>query len=388
MKILTIQAAYFPMIGGAEVFHQRTAEWLVKQGYQIDVVTCTWNKPDIAWKNWQKEHEVINGVNIYRVKPWFYRQYLKTFGAIWPLYCKSLQLIKENKYDLIHAHIFPASIVGALLKKKTGVPLVITVQGGDLADYLETGGNFNWILSPIIKWSLRKSNTVHTVSTHMKHIVKRMGVKNIKVIPNGVDATLFKPRNKDLLRKKFCLPKEKFIIISNSRLTYKNGIDLLIRSVSKLPDKKLWLILLVGDGEERKKLENLAGELNLKNQIKFLGYKDRETTAEFLSLADVFVRPSRQEGFGIAFLEAMASGLPVIGVKTGGIIEIVKNGAEGFLVSKENIYGLINVLDRIRDNVELRQKLGKNGRRKAIRKYSWNKIYPLIENLYQRIINR
>jgi len=385
MKILTIQAAYYPMIGGAEVFHQRTAEWMVKQGHQVDVATCVWDKPDVAWKNWQKGYEVINGVNIYRVRPWFYAQYLKSFGSIWPLYNRALQLIKVNKYELIHAHISPASIIGALLKRKTGLPLIITVQGGDLADYLETGSSFNWLLEPIIKWALKKSDTVHTVSTYMKHIVKSMGAKSIKVVPNGVDTKLFRQRGKKVLRKKYKIDLDKYIIISHSRLTPKNGLDILIKAVDRLPNKEKVVLLLIGGGEQDNELKELAKKLDLGNLVKFYGYQDRETTAELLALSDVFVRPSRQEGFGIAFLEAMACGLAVVGAKVGGIPEIITDGSDGVLVNKEDIISLRDTLQKLQDDEGLRTKLGIQGRKKAEKDYSWTKISNDLEEIYKRV---
>ena len=385
MKILTIQAAYFPMIGGAEVFHQRTAEWLAKKGHQIDVLTCIWDKPDLAWKNWQKEHEVINEVNIYRVRPWFYTQYFKSLGSIWPLYNRALQLIKVNEYDLIHSHIFPASIIGALLKRKTGLPLLTTVQGGDLADYLETGSSFNWLLKPIIKWALEKSDIVHTVSTHMEIAVKKLGIMNTKVIPNGVDIKLFRRRDKRALKNKYKIDLDKFIIVSHSRLTPKNGLDILIKAIDRLQNQEKVILLLVGGGEQKKELKELVKKLDLESLVKFYGYQDRQTTAELLALSDVFVRPSRQEGFGIAFLEAMASGLPVIGTKQGGIKEIIKHGEEGILAPVDKTDSLALAIQTLRKKIKLRILMGQKGREKVIKTYSWVKISNDLEEVYRKV---
>jgi hypothetical protein len=375
------------MIGGAEVFHQKTAEWLVKQGHEVDVVTCIWDKPDVPWRNWQKNKEVINEVTVYRVRPWFYIQYLKSFGAILPLYKKSLQLIKEKNYDMIHAHIFPALIVGALLKRKTGLPLVTTIQGGDLADYSETGSTVSWLLKPIISYSLKKANVVHTVSTHMENSVKRFGVKNTKVIPNGVDTLLFKPRNKNKLRAKYEIPNNKYVIISHSRLTPKNGLDILIKAVSRLPDKDQVLVLLVGGGEQEEELRNLVKKLRLGRFVKFLGYKERKITAELLSLADMFVRPSCQEGFGIAFLEAMASGLPVIGTKVGGITDIVKDRSNGMLVGSEDVTGLLETIKIVLNDAVLRTKMGDKGLSDVSDKYNWEELSKKLLDVYKGINN-
>ena len=385
MKILTIQAAYFPMIGGAEVFHQKTAEYLVAKEHQVDVITCLWKKPDVFWRNWRKKEEILNGVNIHRVKPWFYRQYLKSIGAIWPLYKKALQLIKVNKYDLIHAHIFPSSVIGALIKKKTNLPLIITVQGGDVADYSETGRDWSWLLEPFISWSLRQADIVHVVSNYMEEIVKKLGVKRVKMIPNGVDSSLYKPRDKKKLKRKYRISQNKFVIISHSRLTPKNGLDLLIKSINKFSDKHKILLLLVGGGEQEKSLKQLVKKLKLEKQVRFLGYQSKEKTAELLSMADLFVRPSRNEGFGIAFLEAMASGLAVIGTNQGGIKELIKPGREGLLISVREREALTLAIDNLRKNNELRKKMGQQGRRKVIKSYSWNTITNDLEEIYKQV---
>jgi len=397
------------MIGGAEVFHQKTAEWLVRNGHQVDVVTCIWDKPDIPWKNWLKKKEIINGVTVYRVKPWFYQRYLKSIGAIWPLYQKSLQLIEDGSrlahlhpedppaggdegshknYDLIHAHIFPALIVGALLKKKTALPLITTIQGGDVADYSETGSKLGLILKPIISWSLKQTNLVHTVSTHMENSVKKLGVTNTKVIPNGVDTLLFKPRNKKKLRTKYEIPNTKYVIISHSRLTPKNGLDILIRAIYNLTDKKQILVLLVGGGEQEQELRELVISLKLTQQIKFLGYKNRRVTAELLSLSDLFVRPSREEGFGIAFIEAMASGLPVIGTSIGGITGIINNGETGLLVAKSSSVLLEKMMNRLLNDRPLCSKLGNAARREVESKYNWGVVARQLDSLYSSSVNK
>ncbi|OGD63385.1 hypothetical protein A2160_02790 [Candidatus Beckwithbacteria bacterium RBG_13_42_9] len=387
MRILTIQASYFPMIGGAEIFHQKTAEWMVKQRHQVDVVTCIWDKPDVKRKSWKRNQEIISGVSIFRVKPWFYIHYLKSIGSIWPLYCQSLQLIKLKKYDLIHAHIFPASIVGALLKKATGLPLIITVQGGDMADYAETGSNFSFFIKPIISRALKKADLVHTVSDQLKRDVKKIGAMNIRVIPNGVDSLLFKPRNKIKLRKVLGLESGKFIIISHSRLTPKNGLDILIKAISRSKSKENVLLLLVGNGEQESDLRRLTNQLCLQKQVRFYGYQPKEMVAKLLATADIFVRPSRQEGFGISFLEAMASGIPVIGTEIGGITDFIKDGQNGLLIKKAVVGELINKIEYLQANKNLQQVLGKNSRLTA-QKYSWSKICSHIESQYQSILNK
>jgi len=142
---------------------------------------------------------------------------------------------------------------------------------------------------------------------------------------------------------------------------------------------------MIGGGEQGKKLRILIKNLRLKKVVKLLGYKSRKETAELLSLSDVFVRPSRQEGFGIAFLEAMATGLPIIGTAVGGIGEIVTHRHEGLLIDPNNLNQLVRALQRLRNDLRLRTKLGQLGRKKVKKKYLWAAICRQVEALYSQI---
>jgi len=384
MRILTIQAAYFPMIGGAELFHQKTAEYLVSQGHEVDVLTCIWQKPDIPWPKWKQAEEQLNGVKIIRVKPLSSIHGLKSVGAIFPLYFKAMQQINFKKYDLLHCHIYPASLVGSMLKRQTGLPLIITVQGGDIGDYQENNGFFARILKPVIATALKRADIVHVVSKDLKNQVRQMGIENSLLIPNGVDNAVFKPANKKELRGKYKLPLECEIIVSHSRLTPKNGLDILIRAIQPLKDQNI-MLLIIGSGEQEKELIKLTKELKLKNEVKFLGYLSAKETAQYLALADLFVRPSRAEGFGISFLEAMACGIPVIGTKVGGITDIVKSGETGILIEPENVSALTEALQDLLGDLVKREEIGKRGRLFAAEFY-WEKIGSLLEHSYAKLI--
>lgn len=383
MKILMQQAAYFPWIGGAEIFAQKVAEHMVKKGHTVDVVTCIWEKPDVYTINWNKSFEEINDVGVYRTKA-IHIRYIKTFSAILPMYKKSLNLHTKNKYNIIHSHIFPAMVSGAMLKEKIDIPLLTTVQGGDLADYKETTGRFKFFFKPLISWSLAKADIVHGVSTHTANRASQLEAKKTIVIPNGVDTQLFKPKPKEILRQQYGFSLKDKIIISNSRLTPKNGLDLLIRACSELSKTISNLkLLLIGDGEQRKELEKLRDKLNLNNTVIFYGYKNNEELVDYLNLSDVFCRPSYDEGFGIAFIEAMACKVPVIGTKIGGITDIIENGTNGIMVASGNLEELTQKLELLLTKNEIKQQLIDRGYKTIEEKFAWDLILKKMENLYK-----
>lgn len=125
-----------------------------------------------------------------------------------------------------------------------------------------------------------------------------------------------------------------FKIITTSSLIYRNGIDILIQACALI--KLNYELTIAGDGPEKDRLENLAIKLGIINRVKFLGRVTPEQIPDLLKASDLFVRPSRHEGFGNSFIEAMAAGIPVIGTPVGGIVDFLFDNKTGFLVPVDN----------------------------------------------------
>lgn len=389
MRILMQQAAYFPWVGGAELFAQKVGEHMVRQGHEVDIVTGLWAKPDIETPTWNQKHENINGVGVYRVKTCEIR-YIKTLSAIHPTTKKSLELHKNKSYDLIHAHIFPGMVSGASFKKKfPKIPLLTTVQGGDLADYKETTGGFFGVLKPLISHSLKKADLVHGVSLHTARRAIELGAKKTTVIPNGVDTDRFHPSDdKFALRQKYGFGHDEKIIISTSRLTPKNGLHHLIEATAQIkkniPNIKT---LILGGGEQERELKNLIKKLAAEKYVILGGYLQNELLPEYLRLSDVFCRPSLDEGFGISFIEAMASGLPTIGTNVGGIPDIIENESNGFLLEPQNVTLLAERLQTLLDDEKLQIKFRENGLKTIHEKFDWQIVLKQMEELYLSLVS-
>ena len=383
MKIAMQQSAYYPWIGGAEIFAQKVAEHLVREGHEVDMITGLWDKPDIYTESWNKKHENINGVDIYRTKTVNIRN-LKSLSCLFPIAYKTIKLDKKKDYDVIHSHIFPAMQSGTIVQKIRKKPHIITVQGGDLVDYEETTAKFGGILKPLISWSLKNANLVHAVSTHTQKRAIELGAKNTIMIPNGVDIKEYEPMPKDKLREKYGFSQDEQIIISTSRLTPKNGIDYLIKAVSvlKKPDIKL---LILGDGDQRPELEALIRDLKLEEIVKLLGYIPRKKVIEYLNIADVFAKPSIDEGFGISFIEAMACKIPIIGTNVGGIPDIIEDGVNGFMVSPKNVDELSNAIMNLLEDEDLKKRVAEASYKTVKEKFSWEIVLKKIDKLYESV---
>jgi len=377
MKILMQQWAYFPWIGGAEIFTQHLAEHMISRGHKVDIVTGLLSKPSIEYDNWQQETDVINGVNVYRVRVPEVK-YAGIIAGTLRLYARSLKLDQQNDYDIIHSHIFPAMVCGALSKRKK--KLLITLQGGDIGEYKESGRFIRTAEMPFIRWSLKKADRVHCVSTHIAKAAERLGAREVNVVPNGVDTAIFRPGDKYQLRKKLGYGLKDKIVVSTSRLTPKNGLDYLIKALAPLGNVKL---VIIGEGEQRKHLESLIQELKLSNRVFLPGALPHQELPQYLAIADVFCRPSVNEGFGISFIESMACRIPTIGTAVGGITDIINHGENGILVPPEDTKVLSGVLKRVIEDGNLARKIAEKGFQTVKEKFTWEKVLQQMENIYQ-----
>ncbi len=276
-----------------------------------------------------------------------------------------------KKYDVIHAHYaVPQGFLGVLLKRVRRKPLVVTLHGSDITLLGRGTARF------LVKFVLDNCDAIIAVSEFLKREALKLGAEEekIRVIYSGVPgsgAPAFKPVEKFELQGR--------IITFIGSLVWQKGVDILIRAFrdvkEKFPDAEL---VLVGDGREKNNLQKISRELGVR--ANFLGY--REDPGSVLEKSAVLVLPSREEGFGLALLEAMAAGVPVVASRVGGIEEIVEHGYNGILVEKENPEELAERIIRVLEDRELREKLIKNGR-ESLKKFSWKKMGSEVDAVYE-----
>ena len=382
MKIAMLIGTYYPIVAGAEVFAQKVAEHLVENGHEVDVIT-------LRADSRLKKYELINGVTVYRVRGILKIPNLQSLSAIFPLAQKTLKLDKTKDYDLIHSHSpFYEGLAATFIKKLKGKKHLITVQGGgDVAEYKEYTGKVGGILKPLINWSLKNADMVHVVSTYLRDRVEKLGAKNTILIPDGVDLSMFKQMNKEKLREKYGYSREENIVISTSRLSPKNGMDCLIKTIPNILDKFSNVrLVLVGEGTQRKELERLIKKLKIGDKVHLVGYVPHIKITEYLNLADVFVRPSVVEGFGISFIEAMACKLPVIGSNVGSIPDIIEDGKNGFMVNPDGVDALSEKIKILLEDGELRKKFAEEGYKTVQEKFTWDIVLREMDKLYEKLI--
>lgn len=271
------------------------------------------------------------------------------------------------KLDTIHAHYaVPQGVLGVLIKKSRRKPLVTTLHGSDI---MVLGRRR--VARPLVKWVIKNSDRVVVVSEALKRQALELGAREerTKVVYAGVSKV--KERRKESDENK---------ILFIGALVRQKGVDLLLRAFSMLGIADAELVI-VGDGKEKEGLEKLALDLGLKG-VEFL--PPVEDIGEVMSDASVLVLPSREEGFGLVLLEAMARGIPVVASRTGGITEIVAHEENGLLFKGEDYRALSKEILKLIKDEELRDRLTKKAKKDAGR-FSWEKMAREVDEIYAEI---
>lgn len=372
-RIALFSITYNPFIGGAEVAIKEVTNRL--PDFEFDLFTAKLDKklPD---------NEKIGQVNVFRLgRGSRFDKYLYPFRAA----RLAVKRHKKNPYNLVHAVLETYAGLAALLFKKRfrGVPYVLTLQSGDADSFLRKR---TWFWYPLYRQIYTKTDKITAISQWLANRARRYGYKGeIAIIPNGVDVEHFSgcmdAGERSFIRSSWGVAKEAFAVVTASRLVFKNGIDTLIESLKYLPPDVV--LVIAGSGEDEEKLKLIVNSYELKDRVVFLGHMDHDSLPRVLKAADVFARPSRSEGLGNAFLEAMAVGLPVVGTKVGGIVDFIKDRQTGLLVAPDNAPELARAILELEQNPDLRTALASSGEKLAKDKYDWANIAAAYKNIYQ-----
>lgn len=214
------------------------------------------------------------------------------------------------------------------------------------------------------------------------------GYKNPPVIPNGVPINEYAPDPEKRLqfRRTHGAELNASVIVHVGRFVELKNHALLLRAFAKLQSTHPLYLWLVGDGELRTTMEQLAQELGVADRVRFWGV--RSDVADILNAADIFTLPSKYEGNPMSVMEAMAAGLPVVATAVGGVPELVEEGVSGFLTPNEDTDALTNALQQLVDNAGLRQRMGEAALRRAREKFDIRHTVRAYETLYEEILQR
>lgn len=266
--------------------------------------------------------------------------------------------------------------------------LLLTLQEGDpLEHYAKRAGRLQFLHEKIFK----RADAVQAISNFLAEWATKMGFKGKpEVIPNGVDIAKFTQRipieKRMELRAGFGFSENDIVLVTASRLSLKNGIDDLIRSLSYLPPN--FKTLIAGDGEDRDKLRVLAEQKGLTERAVFLGSRSHDELPAILQSADIFVRASLSEGLGNSFLEAMATGLPIVGTPVGGIPDFLTDGETGVFCRPRDPESIAAAAKRIQEEPGLKEKIVRQGEALVKEKYGWEGIAQRIDEMLKSLVTK
>jgi phosphatidylinositol alpha-1,6-mannosyltransferase len=278
----------------------------------------------------------------------------------------ALKLHRKNSYDLCFAWSgVPAGAIALALRKIVGLRYILRVCGPDIPGFERRYRTIHLLIAPLIRRVWRAADRVIAKSQREIEMINAVDPRiDCLLIANGVDTDSFKPAHR--------IPDEGPLkLLCVGRLIERKGQRHLIEAVKRLADEGVDVKLdLVGTGDARSANEAQAARLGLGDRVRFMGYVPREEIARHYAAAHVFVLPSYNEGMSVALLEAMASGLPVLVTPTGGTMELVSSGINGFIVNWSDVDQLAHHLSKLAQDRDLVRRMGKESRKRAD-SYSW-----------------
>lgn len=302
-------------------------------------------------------------------------------------YKQMLDLIKEEKFDVIHCNTPIGGILGRLCGKRANVTKIIYTahgfhfyQGAPLINRTI----FKWAEM----WMARYTDVIITMNEEDYKAAQKFKIRNngkVYYVPGvGVETTKYQVADVDTkeLRNLLGLSSEDIVLISMGDLINRKNYEVSIRSIAKANNNKLHF-LICGKGPELERLQKLAADLIVEHQIHFLGF--RTDIKELLAIADIFLFTTYQEGLPRSMMEAMAAGLPCIASKVRGNADLVEEGVGGFLIHPDDIDGFSEAINILASDKELREKMGKNNKA-IIKRYDVKNVKKEMLSIYKKIL--
>lgn len=397
-KVLIFSLQYHPFIGGAEVAIKEITDRIPADGFEFHMVTARFDStlPKV---------ERVGRVLVHRIGLAISKPTIADLGA-YPLhlnkylfqifaYLKANELHKKYKYDMTWAMMAHATAIPAGLFKRAhpDVPYVLTLQEGDPLEHIERVMRPVW---PLFRQGFVRADALQPISTFLGAWGMRMGFKKpYGIIPNGVDTARFAAVQsaEAIERMRTALGKKEgeIFLVTTSRLVHKNALDDVIRALPLLPESITFLIY--GTGPEEQKLRALAETLEVSRRVRFMGQITHADMPVMFAACDIFIRPSRSEGMGNSFIEAMTAGLPVIATQEGGIADLLFDATRnpdkettGWAVDANAPEQIVHAVTTILGDSETTKRVVQTARVYAQKGYDWNDIARRVEKLFSDTI--
>lgn len=271
------------------------------------------------------------------------------------------ELCSEFKFDFVHCQSPLGGVMGRLIGRKFGIPVIYTTHG---LHFFKGSPKRNWVVFyPVEKYLARYTDTIVTINSEDYEVAKKfVGSDNAYKIPGvGIDYEGIHERASKAVRSEvlgsISIPTAAKVLISVGELSDRKNQIVVLKALAQMRDPDVYYIMC-GIGPNKRKYVDFVTHNGLESNVRILGY--RNDVPELYGSSDVCLFPSKREGLGLAGIEAMASGLPVISSNVNGIMEYMRDGVTGFTTDADNVMGFSNAIRRIQTDTVVFKTIGKN----------------------------
>ena len=371
MRLQLITDTFLPHAGGSRFYYYNLLRRVAESGDDVLILTS-------KVKGWEAfdAREQTSHLKIERrftpLRDHSYTQLPKIFGPMVKAFARAIW----KRPDVVHCgDLYPAGVIGVVLKKALNIPFVAYCHGEDIT--LTDQRRFQPKLRDLI---YRNANAIVANGAFAMENLERTGIDSGKVfkITPGLDRDVFFPdAGGAALRERYGLGDDEIIVMTVARLVQRKGHARVLRALASLRmELPAFRYVIVGRGPMEAELRELASTLKIEDRLIFAGFVADEDLNVHYNMADVVAMPNTDEagdveGFGMVFLEANAAGKPVMGGRSGGTAEAVLDGVTGFLVGGEDESELREALRKLMLDDELRERMGQSGWKRAHEEFDW-----------------
>ena len=404
MNILTLTSSYPRFAGDPTApFIESITRHVAARGHTVHLVLPehrAWNRPRVedgvhfhpyrysprrSWTPWGYSEALEAGTRIrrrlYPLAPVVLGSALRTCATV----------VAHQSIDIVHAHwLVPNGLIGALVSKRHGLPLVISLHGSDVAVAERSRA-----LGTVARASLSRSAAVTGPSKDLLDRARALGAAGrLEWIPYGADPHEFRTdaAARERARDRLGLEPDVVAVLGIGRFIHAKGFDDLIEATANAratyPGIRL---VLVGDGDIRGELEARTERLGLSSVVTFTGMATREEMPSYLAAADIVVVPSVHfegyvDGLPNVALEAMAAGRPLVATRVGGLPDVVEDEVTGLIVDERDPHALATAVVKLASNVDLRHGMGERGRARIEESLNWATVAERFEGVYDHVM--
>ena len=386
MKIGTLTWEYPPRVVGGIARHcEGLAKALIKQKHDVHLFTLDF--PGAP------EYEEMDGIKVYRASTELGHPNFLTWVLMFNHFLskRMADVTKTVDFDVMHVHDWLAAFSGISFKHYLKKPIVLTMHSTEVgrAQGLHSPDSFS--INGIEWWATYEADRVIVCSHSMKdEICNHFNLprEKVDIIPNAIDASKYDiPVDRGAVRQRYGVGWGEKLILCVGRLVPQKGVEYFIRAIpliaKKYPEAKF---IIVGEGWSRDLLEEEARASGHANKITFTGFASDKQVIELMTSADTLVVPSIYEPFGIVALEGMATGVPVVASRVGGLAEVIDHDKTGIFVYPRSPESLAWGIDKVLSDPDNAKMLTKNAKEKLHKAYSWEAVAMKTVEVYKKVV--